>query len=124
MSWRLIVIHPWRVFARHVLAAVICLSVAVWSVMPTANHVPTVLETLDEHAQMIASHGHSHGLAEDLVWALHGHSHDVMDHDHSQAVLTAATDDGAMEHGADKWWFHPAPDMPSHAFRIDRPPRA
>ena len=117
-------IHPWRIFGRQVLAAVICLSVAVWSVLPTTNHVPTVLETLDEHAQMIASHGHSHGLAEDLVWALHGHSHDVMDHDHSQAVLTAAHDDGAMEHGADKRRFHPAPDMPSHAFRIDRPPRA
>ena len=117
-------IHLWRIFGRHVLAAMICLSVAVWSVLPTTNHVPTVLETLDEHAQMIASHGHSHGLAEDLAWALHGHSHDAVDHDHSQAVLTATYDDGAMEHGANKWRFHPARDIPSRVFRIDRPPRA
>lgn len=124
MSGRLIVIYSWRTFGRHVLTAVICLAVAVWSVLPTANHVPTVLETLDEHAQMIASHGHSHGLAEDLAWALHGHSHDAMDHDHSQAVLTAAYGYGSMEHGADRWLFHPAPDIPSRVFRIDRPPRA
>jgi hypothetical protein len=124
MSGRLNLRHPWRIFGRQVLAAVICMSVAVWSVLPTANHVPTVLKTLDEHAQMIASHGHSHGLAEDLAGALHGHSHDAMDHDHSYAVLTVATYDGPMEHGADRWRFHPAPDLPARVFLIDRPPRA
>jgi len=36
---------------------------------------------------MIAQHGHSHGLEEDLLWAAHGHSHDSVDHDHSQAVV-------------------------------------
>lgn len=124
MSGRLIVTHPWQIFARHVLAAVICLSVAVWSVMPTANHVPTVLETLDEHAQMIASHGHSHGLAEDLVWALHGHSHDVVDHDHNQAFLTAAHDSDMLYHRTGIWRFHAAPEFAMRVSRIDRPPRA
>ena len=74
--------QTWRTLGRQVLAAVICLSVAIWSVLPTATHVPIVLETLQDHAEMIATHGHSHGLAEDLSWALHGHSHDEMDHDH------------------------------------------
>ena len=106
------------------LAAVICMSVAVWSILPTVNHVPSVLETLQDHAEMIAAHGHSHGLAEDLSWALHGHSHDAMDHDHNQAFLTVSHDDRAMDHGADRWRFHPAPDRQSHVFRIDRPPRA
>ena len=124
MSGRLSVIHPWRIFGRHVLAAAICLSVAVWSVLPTANHVPTVLETLQDHAEMVATHGHSHGLAEDLAWALHGHSHDVVDHDHSQAFLTAAQDSDMLDHGTDIWRFHAAPEMTLRVFRIDRPPRA
>ncbi|MCD1625339.1 MAG: hypothetical protein ACU0B7_12585 [Paracoccaceae bacterium] len=116
--------QKWRIFGRQLLATAICLSLVVWSVLPTLTHVPTVLETLHEHAEMIAAHGHSHGLAEDLAWALHGHSHDAMDHDHNQAVLTAAHDNALMEHGTDRWRFHPAPDISSRVFRIDRPPRA
>ena len=124
MSGRLNLMHHWRIFGRQMLAGVICLAVVVWTVLPTTSHVPTVLETLQEHAEMIASHGHSHGLAEDLSWALHGHSHDAIDHDHNQAFLAASRDDRAMDHGADRWHFHPAPEIPSRVFRIDRPPRA
>jgi len=116
--------QTWRTLGRQVLAAVICLSVAIWSVLPTATHVPIVLETLQDHAEMIATHGHSHGLAEDLSWALHGHSHDAMDHDHGQAFLAAAHVSETLDHVTDVWRFHPSPKMASRVFRIDRPPRA
>lgn len=36
---------------------------------------------------MIEDHGHSHGLEIDLLWAMHGHQHDLADHDHNAAVL-------------------------------------
>ena len=124
MSGRRHSMQPWRKLGQQALAVVICLSVAVWSILPMATHVPDVLDTLQDHAEMIATHGHSHGLAEDLAWALHGHSHDAMDHDHNQAFLTAAQDSVALDHGADLWRFHPAPDMAYRVFRIDRPPRA
>ncbi|MBY6117460.1 hypothetical protein KUW09_24945 [Mameliella alba] len=45
------------------------------------------MQVLADHAEMIAEHGHSHGLEEDIAWAMHGHSHDNVDHDHSVAVL-------------------------------------
>lgn len=101
----------------------ICLSVAVWSILSMATHVPDVLDTLQDHAEMVASHGHSHGLAEDLAWALHGHSHDAMDHDHNQAFLTAAHDSDPLDLRTDTWRFHAALEMTLRVFRIDRPPR-
>ena len=72
------------------MAALLCLSLLAWTVQPVASHVPAVLDVLAEHAQMVEEHGHSHGLEEDLAWAMHGHSHDKADHDHSSAVLTGA----------------------------------
>lgn len=58
--------------------------------MPVTSHTPAVIETLQDQAQMVANHGHSHGPEEDLIWAMHGHGHDVTDHDHGSAVLSRA----------------------------------
>jgi hypothetical protein len=33
-----------------------------------------------------AEHGHAHGDTIDALWALHGHAHDVADHDHNWAL--------------------------------------
>jgi len=109
--------------ARKCLALALCLSMLLWSVQPATSHVPAILDVLGEHAQMIEDHGHSHGLEEDLAWAMHGHSHDAADHDHSSVVL--------IEHRNLHWTpavqaaesFPPtgwrsAPSMPH-----DRPPR-
>jgi len=62
-------------------------AVSTWSLLPAYTHTPVLIETLQDHADMVAKHGHSHGFAEDLLWALHGHTHDVADHDHSPVVL-------------------------------------
>lgn len=73
-----------------VFPALVCLSVVIWSLVPAKNHVPALIDTLQEQVQMITEHGHAHGLEEDLAWALHGHSHDAADHDHGSAVILPA----------------------------------
>lgn len=109
---------------RQGLVTLSCLALLVWSVALTASHVPTVLETLQQHAEMVAKHGHSHGLEEDLIWAMHGHSHDVADHDHSQAVLMPAR--FALNYGETRadWRGLSQANWAPPLFRLERPPRA
>lgn len=113
-----------RTVGQRAFAALLCVAVVVWSVMPATSHAPAIFETLQEHMEMIAEHGHSHGLEEDLAWAMHGHSHDSADHDHSQAVLTPDLTSQPFEGYRSAWGFRPAADGPSAKFRIERPPRA
>ena len=109
---------------RRLFAALTCLALIVWSVTPSFTHAPTVFETIQDHLEMVESHGHLHGFEEDLYWAMHGHSHDVADHDHNQAFLT-------HNRGAEPYSEFSKPRLriassngPSRQFRIDRPPRA
>lgn len=104
--------------------ALFCLAVLVWSVAPSFSHTPTVLETIHDHLEMIADHGHSHGFEDDLYWAMHGHSHDTADHDHSQAFrLSARAEDAAAMYRIN-WANRIARSGPDRIFRIERPPRA
>lgn len=116
--------RPLATLGRKAFAALLCLSLIVWSVMPAATHAPAVFETIQDHLEMIADHGHSHGFEEDLYWAMHGHSHDTADHDHSQAFLALG---GGSDHALsdrDAWRLRGSPDGGHHTFRIERPPRA
>jgi hypothetical protein len=113
-----------RMAARHALTGLLCLALMVWSVLPSVGHAPAVFDTVRDHLEMIADHGHSHGFSEDLFAALHGHSHDVGDHDHGQALLVMAggatpTWDGSTT----RWHLHPVRGR-TRAFPIERPPRA
>ncbi|MFY1706879.1 hypothetical protein J3365_05290 [Tritonibacter scottomollicae] len=76
-----------RTIRQVVLATLLCVAVIVWSVTPATSHAPAILDVFQDRAEMIAEHGHPHGLEEDLTWAMRGHSHDSVDHDHSQAVV-------------------------------------
>ncbi len=105
-------------------AALLCLSLAVWSIAPAANHVPSVLGVLADHTDMIAEHGHSHGLEEDLYWALHGHSHDMADHDHSQALLAIGAASYPSWAYPDNFRLRPSSDGPYRVYLLKRPPRA
>lgn len=113
--------------AHHVrqgLLAIACTALIAWSVAPNASHAPRIIEILQEHAEMIATHGHSHGPEEDLLWAIHGHSHDAADHDHSQAVLLPSRLTHAyIETRADWRGLSVEQGSPPH-FRLDRPPRS
>lgn len=75
------------IILRRLFIVLTCTAVIVWSVMPWFAHAPTVFETIHDHLEMVEDHGHSHGFEEDLYWAMHVHSHDVVDHDHNQAFL-------------------------------------
>lgn len=116
--------RPLATIGRRVFAALLCLSLVVWSVMPSATHAPAVFETIQDHLEMIADHGHSHGFEEDLYWAMHGHSHDVADHDHSQALLALGDRSHPISAYRDAWRLKASPGGRHHTFRIERPPRA
>ncbi|MBS4009335.1 MAG: hypothetical protein KGZ72_01135 [Roseovarius sp.] len=109
---------------RRILTALLCLSLLGWSILPSLSHVPKIAETLRDHAEMIADHGHSHGLQEDLMAALHGHSHDAVDHDHSPALAVATQGGNAWPPSRDAWHLRAAQSGPHRVFRIERPPRA
>ncbi|GLO72715.1 hypothetical protein MACH17_42320 [Phaeobacter inhibens] len=111
-------------YGRIAFATLLCLSLTVWSVVPTATHTPAVFETIQDHLEMIADHGHSHGFEEDLYWAMHGHSHDVADHDHNQAFLSKGPRPEPVAAISEIWLSISAFSGPSRQFRIDRPPRA
>ncbi|WP_170328541.1 hypothetical protein [Ruegeria arenilitoris] len=109
---------------RRVLVVLSCLALLVWAVAPGSSHVPTVFDTLQHHAEVVSEHGHSHGFEEDLMWAMHGHSHDVADHDHTQAVLMPIRYVHAFDE-ANAVWRSPARTDWSHPlFLLERPPRA
>lgn len=97
-------------------------SFVVWSALPSFNHAPRVFDTVQEHLEMIEDHGHSHGFAEDLLWAMHGHDHDDMDHDHSPVVLSSSKHDFYLPNNKD-WRQSPPKYISSSNFLIERPPR-
>ncbi len=113
-----------RRFGRSALAALLCLSLAVWSIAPSASHIPSVFEVVADPTEMIAEHGHSHGLEEDLYWALHGHSHEVADHDHSQALLALGEGSHPSLGYRDNFRLRPSTGGPHRVYLIERPPRA
>ena len=106
------------------LAALIALALVAWSVAPASAHVPKLIETSSERAEEVAEHGHAHGDFADTFWGLHGHAHDVVDHDHAPAVLIAPTE--APDLPPREAYVGPSGETgpPSQADRIDRPPRA
>lgn len=112
------------VIATHCLRILLCVAVLAWSLAPTTGHSPRVAEVLTKHAEMVADHGHSHGLAEDLWWAIHGHHHDTVDHDHSPGVLLRPLQENTVSLKRFRWRplmvsaVSDTPDPPR------RPPRA
>lgn len=116
--------RPLATYGRQAFAALLCLSLVLWSVMPAATHAPVVFETIQDHLEMIADHGHSHGLEEDLYWAMHGHSHDAGDHDHNQAYLAFVDRSHPTSAYKDSWRLRASPGGGHHTIRIERPPRA
>jgi len=114
-----------RTIGKVAFATLLCLAVLVWSVAPTTSHAPAILDVLQEHAEMIAERGHSHGREEDLAWAMYGHSHDSVDHDHSQALVPGPDlSPQPTEIYKTAWLLNAATANPRRQFLIERPPRA
>lgn len=113
-----------RKISRYAFAALLTVSLALWSVLPATSHAPAVFETIQDHLEMVADHGHSHGFEEDLYWAMHGHSHDMADHDHSQALLAFGDRSHPTSTHRDAWRLKASPGGGHHNLGIERPPRA
>jgi len=109
---------------RKAVTTLLCLSLIVWTITPVPTHTPTILETIQDHIEMVAEHGHSHGFEEDLFWAIHGHGHNVADHDHGQAFLALGGLSASLPVTQEAWRTGASPGDPGHSFRIERPPRA
>ncbi len=74
--------------------------------------------------EMIAQHGHSHGLEDDILWATHGHSHDSVDHDHSQAVVPGPDlSPKPLDIYRTAWRLSSATSSTLRIYQIERPPR-
>ena len=111
-------------YVRRVCAAVLCMAVLAWSTAPSTAHAPSVFETIQDHLEIVAAHGHSHGFEEDLYWAMHGHSHDTADHDHSQAFFSVSGETSHLISFQDIWRLSPLLGEGHHKIKIERPPRA
>lgn len=113
-----------RTIGKAAFATLLCVAVIAWSVMPTTSHAPAILDVLQEHAEMIVEHGHSHGLDEDILWAAHGHSHDSVDHDHSQAVVPGPNrSPQPLDIYRTAWRLSSATSNTLRIYQIERPPR-
>lgn len=70
----------------------LCFAIGLWSILPNLGHMPSTSSLAVETTQVISGlqqdhHGHSHGEALDSYWKLHGHDHEVVDHDHSPGLI-------------------------------------
>lgn len=113
-----------RTFGRRSFAALLFVALVAWSLVPSSSHASAVFETIQNHLETIADHGHSHGFEEDLYWAMHGHSHDAADHDHSQALLMPGPGSLPTDAYRGAWRLSAAPGGPYSGFLLERPPRA
>ncbi|NCO22037.1 MAG: hypothetical protein GW905_08575 [Rhodobacterales bacterium] len=69
---------PLPTSGQDALAALLCLSLLVWAVVPAMSHASAVFDALQEHATVIAEHGlNQTGFAGDVGVC------------HSAAILTA-----------------------------------
>ncbi len=109
---------------RGGLFAALCCAFMAWSMNPDVGHLPKLLTVLEGYGQVVADHGHTHGIIEDFLWAMHGHPHDLADHDHGTELLpSVAAPPPPLTHRRPPP-AQPANGVPSPIFRFDRPPRA
>lgn len=88
-----------------------------------AHNVGEMMNIVDEHHAAIEDHGHAHDDITDLRHAYHGHTHDVIDHDHNTAVLLPRMSAEAFSPTSTRWALdHHAMSDRRH-FDLDRPPR-
>lgn len=108
---------------EHMIKGLLCLSLVLWSLGPTSAHAYPAITTVQEHLEIIAEHGHSHGIEEDILWAMHGHSHDGADHDHAHMILIGGHRAKTPPLSRDLWPMGTASLRGARPNRIERPPR-
>lgn len=104
------------------LVGLLCLSLGVWSVAPSVSHAPAIADAAELYAELVADHGHDHGFAADVMWAMHGHSHDAADHDHNPATLVRGGETSIRLAVSKRRASVPACLTSDSLFRLERPP--
>jgi hypothetical protein len=72
--------------AVHTFRLILIAAVLVWSFSAVLKHDPSSAQLPAAAVAAELEHGHIHGDAIDALWVLHGHAHDVADHDHNWAL--------------------------------------
>ena len=88
------------------------------------SYNPVASAQIAEQLQTITeNHDHAHDEIVDLADAYHGHSHNIVDHDHGVAVLPARGDSYFLARGR-LYWSKIKSDMSDReTFDLDRPQR-
>jgi hypothetical protein len=88
-----------------------------------SHNPPDLAQIAAQQQTSIEDHGHDHDDLVDVADAYHGHPHDMVDHDHSVAVLPQRPEASYYAHTSTVW-IMTASVLPDHTpFDFDRPPR-
>lgn len=109
---------------RLVLAAILTVGMVLSSTARIASHDPVIpVEMVAKQHSETETHGHSHDEVDDVVQAHHGHAHDVLDHDHSSALLPPHRSVAVFSPTRSNWVTAQS-GLPGRGdFDLDRPPR-
>lgn len=88
-----------------------------------AHDLTALVQIVAEHHEEIESHGHAHEDIVDLMHAYHGHSHDVLDHDHNVAFLPPSPGLAVDVPISEAWSSAPYAMPGRRDYGLDRPPR-
>lgn len=111
---------------RMCLHVLLCVALVALSHSANAVHITKELADVSQSMGSAADHGHDHDPAEDLddlSWLLHGHGHDVVDHDHSPIVLLRPMERKALREQRTRWRLPTARAPSALHRRLERPPR-
>lgn len=111
-------------FFQYTLTFALALGIVLSANARIVSHNPTDLAQIAAQEQTsIEDHGHDHDDLVDVADAYHGHPHDMVDHDHSVAVLPQRREANYFTTG-NTVWIKIASDLPDHKpIDFDRPPR-
>lgn len=109
---------------RLTLAVILTVGMVLSSTARIASHDPvSPVEMAAKQHSETETHGHSHDKVDDVVQAQHGHAHDVLDHDHSSALLPPHRSVAVFSPTRSNWVTAQS-GLPGRGdFDLDRPPR-
>ncbi|ORE90531.1 hypothetical protein ATO13_22536 [Stappia sp. 22II-S9-Z10] len=109
----------------RLIVALCCLLVSLWALQPASAHLTVHAPGSPSERQVIMTveHGHAHSPVLDLLWALHGHSHDAADHDHNPAITPLPPAAPSVREPVVVMAARATEGGPAVVYRIERPPR-
>lgn len=110
-------------FVRLVLTLALAVGIVLSTNARVTSHKPADMSQIARMQADISEHGHAHDEVVEIVDAYHGHPHDVIDHDHTMAILLQRPGSDHLDSGR-SGWIMAASDLPDRRmFELDRPPR-